>query len=209
MEFSSFPRRVARTFAAALALVLLGMPAAAEELPFGQPTVAYSGTTVTEIGGQTMETRVFYTPGHQRNELQTTVGEEVMLLDFEQHVSYLLMPMARRYMEMPMGAHGMGGGTASTDPAGTSENEKLGRESVGGQEATKYRFQTTTPEGSTAGFVWVTDDGILMRSETEITPANSSLPPGKIVMTLQNLEIGPQDPSLFELPADYVKMDSN
>ena len=101
------------------------------------------------------------------------------------------------------------GAAETADPAGTSENEKLGRETIDGHETTKYRFKTTTAEGVTEGFVWVTDDGILMRSEAEITPANSNLPPGKIVMVLQNLQIGPQDPSLFELPEDYVKMESN
>ncbi len=208
MKLLILARCLATALAAGVAL-MLAATAPAEELPFGQPKVAYSGTTVTEVGGQTMETRVFFTPGHQRNELQTTVGEEVMLLDFEKHVSYLLMPMARRYMEMPMGAHGMGGDTAKADPAGTTEHETMGRETIDGQETTKYRIETTSSEGSTSGFVWVTDDGILMRSEMVITPANTSQPPGRIVMTLQNLAIGPQDPSLFVLPADYVKMGTN
>lgn len=191
----------------AVAVMLTGGAAAqAEGLPFGQPKVAYSGVTVTEIAGQTMETRVYYTPGHQRNEVETAVGPQVMLLDFEKRVSYMLLPLGKSYMEMPMGAHGMGGTEAREDPEGSVEHEVVGRETIDGQETTKYRFKVTTAEGSSQGYVWLTDDGILMRQEAETTTGPNDQSPGRVVITLRDLERGPQDPALFELPADYQKI---
>lgn len=208
MDMPRTARRFLGALAGGLALMLAGA-AGADGLPFGQPKVAYSGVTVTEVGGQMMQTRVFYTPGHQRNEIDTAVGEQIMLMDFENKVSYMLMPMQQAYMEMPMGAHGMGGAEPEADPEGTVESEILGRETIGGQDATKYRYQVTTTQGTVKGIAWVTDDGILMRSESETTTGPADTMPGRMVMTLQQLQIGPQDPALFELPADYQKMGTN
>jgi hypothetical protein len=201
--------RLARALIGGFALTLLGLAAAAEDLPFGQPTVAYSGITVTEVGGQSIQTRVYFTPGHQRNEMDTAVGQQVMLMDFADKVSYMLMPMAKSYMEMPMGVQAATGAAPAEAPAGKVEHEVLGQETVGGQETTKYHFRVTTSEGSTDGFAWVTADGILMRSEAETSTGAADQSPGRIVMTLQDLSIGPQDPALFELPADYTKIGTN
>lgn len=201
--------RLARALIGGFALTLLGLSAAAEDLPFGQPTVAYSGVIVTEVGSQSIQSRVYFTPGHQRNEMETTVGQQVMLMDFANKVSYMLMPMAKSYMELPIGVQETAGGEPAEDPAGTVEHEVLGQETIGGQETTKYHFRVTTSEGSTDGYAWVTADGILMRSEAETSLGTSDPSPGRIVMTLQNLSIGPQDPALFELPADYTKIGTN
>ena len=201
--------RLARALIGSLALTFLGAAAAAEDLPFGQPTVAYSGVTVTELGGQSIQTRVYFTPGHQRNEMETTVGQQVMLIDFANKISYMLMPMAKSYMEMPMGVQAAAGAAPAEEPAGKVEHEVVGKETVGGQETTKYHFHVTTPEGSTDGFAWVTADGILMRSEAETSTGGADQSPGRIVMTLQDLQIGPQDPELFELPDDFQKMGTN
>lgn len=201
--------RLARALIGGFALTLLGFAAAADDLPFGQPTVAYSGVTVTEVGGQSIQTRVYFTPGHQRNEMETTVGQQVMLMDFANKVSYMLMPMSNNYMEMPIGVREKEGAEPAGDPAGKVEHEMLGQETIGGQETTKYHFRVTTSEGSTDGYAWVTADGILMRSEAETSTGAADPSPGRIVMTLQDLSIGPQDPALFELPADYTKIGTN
>lgn len=201
--------RLARALIGSLALIFLGVSAAAEDLPFGQPTVAYSGVTVTEVGGQSIQTRVYFTPGHQRNEMDTAVGQQIMLMDFANKVSYMLMPMAKSYMEMPMGVEAAAGDQPATEPQGKVEHEVVGKETMGGQETTKYHFRVTTGEGSTEGFAWVTADGILMRSEAETLLGTADQSPGRIVMSLQDLQIGPQDPALFELPADYTKMETN
>lgn len=118
----------------------------------------------------------------------------------------MLMPLGKSYMEMPMGAHGMGGSPAQEDPEGTVDHEVIGRETIDGHETTKYRFEVTTAQGSSRGFVWVTDDGILMRQESETTTGPNDQSPGRVVITLKDLEVGPQDPALFELPADYQKI---
>ena len=209
MQLPILARRGWRACVGALAVLLATATAQADGLPFGQPKVPYSAVTLTEIAGQTMQTRVYYTPGHQRNEIDTSIGPQIMLMDFDNHVAYMLMPMAKGYSEMPMGTHGMAGADTEQDPQGSVESEALGRETIAGQETTKYRFQVTTAQGSTKGFAWVTDDGILMRSESETTTGAADTTPGRMVMSLQELQIGPQDPALFELPADYQKMETN
>jgi len=208
MKFN-LARHLAPILITGFAFLTAATAARADGLPFGQPKVAYSGTTVTEVAGQTMETRVYYTPGHQRNEIDTMMGKQVMLIDFERQVAYMLMPEQKAYMEMPMGVGGMGGVVQPSNPEGSVEHEVVGREIVDGQETTKYRFAVSTPDGSTRGFVWVTDDGILMRSESETLLGSNDQTPGRMVITLKELEIGPQDPTLFDLPSDYQKIEMN
>lgn len=209
MKFPRFAKFALCAVATGAALMLSGAAAHADGLPFGQPKVAYSAVTVTEVGGQAIQTRVYYAPGHQRNEVDTAVGEQIMLMDFEKKVSYMLLPMQQAYMELPMGANGMGGEMTGKNPEGTVEHETMGRETIDGQETTKYRFSVTTSEGSVNGFAWVTDEGILMRSETETTTSQGGQNPGRIVIRLKDLRIGPQDPALFELPKDFQKMQMN
>lgn len=215
-------RRVSRTLAGGVAAALVGaalLSAAvkAEDLPFGTPTVPYSGVTVTEVDGATVRSRIYYTPGLQRMEMEMGGTQQIMLIDFDNEISYMLMPQMKSYMVLPHqaspvgsdGTPGLSGGEPLDGSDAQIEHEVLGQETVDGHAATKYRFSVTAPGTSTEGVVWVTAESIILRSESQTRGSESSDGSGKVVISLRDLVIGPQEPSLFELPAGYQKIGVN
>lgn len=199
--------------AALLGAALMSAAVKAEDLPFGPPTAAYSGVTVTEVGGQTVRSRVYYTPGHQRMEMEMGGAQQVMLIDFDNEISYMIMPQTKSYMALPQSGHGAAAGLPGAGPADGSgaqvEHEVVGEETLDGHMTTKYRFTVTGPKTTTTGFIWVTREGIVLRSESETTGSDAAQMPGRVTITLEDLEIAPQDAALFELPAGYQKIGVN
>jgi hypothetical protein len=82
---------------------------------------------------------------------------------------------------------------------GTFKSEKVGEETIDGFQTTKYRFEMASGEMTGDGFYWLTSDGIRIRQEgnTKFTAGEESVP---FTIVLRNLQLGPQDPSLFKLP---------
>jgi hypothetical protein len=77
-------------------------------------------------------------------------------------------------------------------------HEKVGTETVKGQICDKYRFSSATdknkssaePDSATSGYIWISQSNHLpVMSETEGATTE-----------WENLDIGPQDPSLFACP---------
>lgn len=60
-------------------------------------------------------------------------------------------------------------------------------------------------DGSGGGFIWITQDGIPVKMDFL---GKSGRDKTRMTVTLTNLTIGPQDPALFEPPADYKAMPS-
>jgi len=89
----------------------------------------------------------------------------------------------------------------------TTRYQKLGSESVNGRPATRYRATISragTTDTVSEVLLWIDDDfGIPVRSETSFGEADRR---SRITMELRDLT--PKvDPSLFELPKDYRKVD--
>lgn len=199
--------------AALLGAALLSAAVKAEDLPFGTPGVAYSGVTVTEVGGVEMRSRVYYTPGFQRMEMEMGGAQQIMLIDFDNEISYMIMPQTRSYMALPHHGSAAASGIPGGEPADAADaqitHEALGQETIDGHATTKYRFTVTAPATATEGFVWVTADGIILRSESQTRGGDPSQSSGKVVISLQELVIGAQKPALFELPAGYRQIGVN
>ena len=89
----------------------------------------------------------------------------------------------------------------------TTRYQKLGSESVNGRPATKYRATISragTTDTISEVLLWIDDDfGIPVRSETSSGEADRR---SHITMELRDLT-RTVDPSLFELPKDYRKVD--
>src|SRR6185437_15447616 len=83
---------------------------------------------------------------------------------------------------------------------------KLGEEVIDGQRTTKYRVEHTARDGTEVdGYVWLTREGIPMRLDGMYTPAQGGKPT-PFHMELSNVRVGPQDPALFDVPQNMVKL---
>lgn len=115
--------------------------------------------------------------------------------------NYMLMPAMGMYREMD---------TKALQEAGSSdldfsEASEVGREAINGYDCTKYKAKFQDKQGGRGGgYYWVSDDGILMK--IDMIFQNRKQKGQRMVLEMLELEIGPQDPSEFEVPASYSKM---
>ena len=86
-----------------------------------------------------------------------------------------------------------------------SEASEVGRERINGHDCTKYKAMFKDKQGGTGGgYYWVSDEGILMK--VNMIYQSRKLKGQRMVFVMSDVQIGPQDPSQFEVPANYSKM---
>ena len=186
-------------FAAVLALSA-GAPRDAAAALLGDASVPYSAERTVTVNGRAYSGKVFHTPGHQRHE-QTIQGfAQVVLLDASAKRGWLVLPDLKTYVEFafPKLMADLG------DPA--LRRAPVGRETVNGVPTTKYRIDHTAADGTHGeGFLWISAQGIMMRLDGTVARPGATRPT-TIRMELSHLVMGPQDPTLFELPQGLVKL---
>ncbi len=175
-------------------LVLPGMSWAAE---FPVLSTSYSADQTIETTQGNIPARVYHDSGRQRTEMQFQGMQQISIVRPDQQRIVMIMPQMNMAMEMPFN---------NTFAARVPEykirdypTEEMGRETLQGEEVTKYRV--TDPEGS-VGYAWVTDDGIFVRME-------GGEGQERVVIQRSNIQRGAQNAALFEPPADMplTKMD--
>jgi hypothetical protein len=183
-----------------LALALFAaLPARATAL-LGDARISYRAERTVIIDGKTYTGMVFHRPGQDRHEQAIQGFAEVILLDAAKKQGILLLPALRTYI-----AFGFPALMAELDDP-QLRRAALGRERVNGVLTTKYRVDHAAADGSRArGFIWVSAEGVLMRIDGTLTRAGGGRPI-PLHMELANLAIGPQDPSLFELPPGLIQL---
>jgi hypothetical protein len=151
--------------------------------------VAYSGTRTLRIGDQEIKGRIHYDHGNERFEWTLAGGRHISLRLADSGLLYMIDPDRGVGMQMES-PHGIPGPElyASLRP------EELGRESLQGEDVTKYRLVDDAKRQSNTVLVWVTDDGIALRLLVDG-------PRGSFESTLSDLERGPQPDELFDLPS--------
>lgn len=181
---------------------LLGIWRDANAALLGDASVPYSAERIVTVNGRSYSGRVFHAPGHQRHE-QTIQGiDEVVLLDSRKTRGWLVLPGLKTYVEFAF----PGVMADLGDPA--LRRSPSGHDTVNGVLTTKYRIDHTAGDGTRAqGFVWISAQGVMMRLEGTVTRHGTGHPTA-IRMELAHVQIGPQDPGLFELPPGLVKLPS-
>ncbi|MFV1956901.1 MAG: DUF4412 domain-containing protein [bacterium] len=179
-----------------LILLFLGLFAmiAAPSIRAGESTAQYSAVERMSTPQGNIEARVFVAPGMKRMEMK----EATQILRFDKDVMWLLMPQQRMYMEKPITA--APGGSADLKYL---ERKKLGKETVNGISATKYRMVAQDQQGNRLeGFSWLTAEGILIKNDMKTSGDGRSM---RVQTEISDLKVGKQDPALFELPRGYKK----
>lgn len=120
----------------------------------------------------------------------------ILLMREDLGKSYTLMPSMGMYREMKMDkANQQAGGVD-----GLTDVSKVGRETVNGYDCTKFKAKITSKDGKGDGFIWVSDSGVPIKMDMVYSTRRNR--GHHMVMELKDLKITPQDPALFELPAD-------
>jgi len=167
-----------------------------------QPTVEYSADMVmgNEQGSSTG--KIYYAlGGKSRTEFNTQGTTAITILRQDKKVAWVLMPAQKTYMEM--------GIDESKENTGQDFNDcdvdysSLGEDTVNGIKATKNKTSVTCPDNvKYDGTMWISKDNIAVKMDTVAVVDGNQV---NMKYELKNLDIGKQDPSLFEIPEGYQK----
>jgi hypothetical protein len=186
--------------AAALLAVFLPWPALSADAPRLEMNVEYSATRIIEAGQERMEQRYYQRAAMvHRMETEMHGQQSIIIMRGDRDLLWTVMPQQRMVMEMRIDPNATDPMNVEIPDPDTWVMERLGRESVNGIPATKYRV--ATDEGAKTrmrGHMWISDHGIPVRTDLETGG-------DRILMELRDLVVGPQPAALFEPPADYQR----
>jgi hypothetical protein len=176
--------------------------AQANDSPFtGAPTQYSVDVVTTQRTGTALMIRMYVDGNKRRTEQETNNGQLVLILRGDINLMYTVIVSHKVYRVRPLDPSllkSLNAYELATDMI--LSHEKAGTETVKGQVCDKYRFSTPTGKtqgtgapDSASGFIWISQSTHLpVMSETEGATTQ-----------WENLDIGPQDSSLFEPPAEF------
>jgi hypothetical protein len=185
-----------------IALLILALTSAPAAADWGPTAAEYSALiTITDAQGETLVHRLYSSPLRQRIDYKIGGRDEIVIIDKAAGAVFVLYPQLKRYRKSPLvdPEFDFGIGRAET------KREALGEEERSGLRATKYRVEARTAAGQYyRGLAWLTPERILVRLEGEVKHGRRSR---RLAMMAREIKIGPLDPGLFQIPADYVALD--
>lgn len=188
---------------ALIGLAIFAASVSAHAAPMSRPQAEYSADATVENEEGTMKQKIFVTPTKERKEMLTGAGEgAVQIFRYDNKVMWMLMPSEKMYME-----HSIGGGPSrgSDTSQWTYEDTAMGEETLNGVRVTKYKTIATSTDGKKyGGFSWRTREGINVKQDLLYKEGNDKK---RMLTELSNLQIGRQDPKLFEIPEGFTKFD--
>jgi hypothetical protein len=162
---------------------------------------AFSGTRHMETKEGQLDSFVRQDGEKVRMEMNYGGQSAVVITRFDKGLTYLLMPSMSMYREMDM-KDAQEVGSSDID---FSEASEVGREPVNGYDCTKYKAKFKNKQGGKGGgYYWVSDEGILMK--VDMIYQSRKQKGQRMKFEMRDLDIGPQDPTAFEVPANYSKM---
>ena len=194
-----------------LALTSLCGALPAGAMQFTNPQAEYSADKVTQTESVTFEQHVYYTPTKERTEMHGSGKNAdqmpIQILRKDNKVMWQVTPSQKMYMEYSLDRPAPS--TMKKEPADMTkwdfEETVVGEEVMEGVNVTKYKTIATSTDGKKfGGFSWRTKEGIPLKVDLLYKQGEEK---HRMTTELHNLKIGPQDPQLFEIPADYTKFD--
>ncbi len=196
-----------RTLTLALVLALLVSPAQASGVDeylekFGiDQGASFSGTRHMEMKEGQIDSFVRQAPGKMRMEMSMGGMSGVIITRQDTGKNYMLMPSMSMYREMDY----KGLQETGNSDIDFTEASKVGREAINGFDCTKYKAKFKDKNGGKGGgYYWVSDEGILMK--VDMIYQGRKQKGQRMTFEMRDIQIGPQDPSEFEVPANYSKM---
>lgn len=165
------------------------------------PKVEYSADSYLETADGVMQGKLYSAPGKERREYVEAGETMVIILRHDKKVAWMLMPEDKSYMEIKVPKEGR-----KDDISGYKiEQTTIGPETVNGVKTTKSKIIMTGPKGEKLdGFWWASKEGIIVKLDAIAVDKKSK---ERFKTELKNLNVGKQNPAVFEIPAGYSKMD--
>lgn len=185
-------------------LIMAGCLLAAPALAMQPASVEYSADWNMETAEGAVKGKVYQAPNKERREMNMGGDKMVMILRRDKKTAWNLMPSEKMYMEMKLSDPKV----SKDDPMNYDiEQTVIGPETVNGVKTIKSKviMKEKKPNGAKmGGFWWMTKDNIMMKLDVISVDKGKK---DRMKMELDNLKIGKQDASLFEVPSGYSKLD--
>lgn len=185
-----------------LAASLFSISATAADMKTPVPKVEYSADQTMETSETSMDGKVYVTPSKERREMNMSGETVTMIMRRDKKIAWTIMPSEQMYMEMSF--------NDAAQQSGNLDNYKIettamGSENINGVNCEKSKIVMTKQDDDTkmGGFWWMTKDNIMMKMDMLAIDKGNKM---RIKLELNNLKVGKQNPSLFEIPAGYSKM---
>jgi hypothetical protein len=173
-----------------------------------RPVVDYSADVTMRlergVEGQSLDVtgKVYVARDRERRETTVMGHTSVVISRRDKGVSWILMPAQSMYMENQ--AKGEDEDPYAAWQAAGVALTKLGRETVNGVATTKFRAEAHGKEGAMeTGYIWLSKDNIPVRMVTDGADDEGS---SRVTVDYTHIQVGKQDPALFEIPASYRNM---
>lgn len=186
-----------RTVAMSIAATILAAGAAHAQVPLPVLTASYSADRIIETESGSFTGKVYATPERDRSEMSVGEMSTVIILRRDLQNGLMLMPSQKMYRELDFSEARKQAGAAPADVT----IDAVGPDVIDAVATTKYKL--VMKDGSAGGFIWLTDQGIPVKMDM-LTKSGKKTE--RMTVTLRNLQVGAQDPALFEPPAGYTKM---
>jgi hypothetical protein len=158
---------------------------------------SFSADEIRTMRKEVTSGKIYASADAVRTEGERKGKKTISIMRLDKKIVWNLMPDQKMYMEVAfMGSADV----ASMAKDATIEKEPLGSEQVGAYHCDKYRVKATYEGKLYTSIEWDAKElnGFAVKKGDE---------KGAWTIEYQNVHLGPQDPSLFEVPADYKKVD--
>jgi hypothetical protein len=181
--------------------------AQASDNPFaGAPTQYRVDVITTQRNGAILKMRLYVDGNKRRTEQQTNNGQLALILRGDINLMYTVIVARKAYRVGPLDQDLLKSlGNYELPKEMLQSYRKVGTEKVKGQVCDEYQFSIATgkkessaeTDDAISGHIWISQSTHLpVASETKTADTE-----------WQNLDIGPQDASLFAPPADFQRID--
>lgn len=175
-----------------------GKPTGGGGGPTAFPFRPFSADQITTQGREHHKVKMYAVEQAFRMEGEEQGQKSIVIMRLDRKVMWSLMPDQQMYAEIPLN-WGQSFSQAAQDPSAKVEREELGTEQVGPYHCVKYRVRVTYQGQVYSGIQWSAPelDGFVVKMYDEKS---------KTTTEYQNIRLGPPDPSLFEIPPGYQKI---
>ncbi|MFZ0922859.1 MAG: DUF4412 domain-containing protein [Candidatus Acidiferrales bacterium] len=172
---------------------------------------SFAATMVMTTKGRVSQMRYYAMSGALRMEMSENTGkggQMIMIMRTDCRLMWTIMPEQQMYMEINLANFTRGGGASSSSqnianaarmPDAKIDRQSLGSEQVGQYMCDKYRVTVTTDKGTYVGTMWAA-------RELKGFPVKWLDDKTGMTMEFRDIDLGPQNPSLFVPPSGYRKM---
>jgi hypothetical protein len=163
--------------------------------PFAMDKQYSADMTIMTKGGMTVHTKTYVDGDKLRSNLSMGGIDMATIVRKDQQKVYQVIPAQKMVMEMNFDPSKFTGSKAAGfGPEGSFV--VVGPDTIGGVACTKYKV--TSDKTKEIFYMWLDLAGK--------TPVQMAADDGSFTVTWKNYKAGPQDASLFEVPADYQVM---